>query len=139
MSIAYLTRRERFSSAHRLFKPNLTDEENFELYGQCSHPNWHGHNYQLFVTIKGEINETTGYVLNLKHLSTLIKKEVIEKVDHKNLNVDVDFLSGIIPSTENIAVFIWNKLKDPIKNLGAEIHRVKIQETENNYVEYFGE
>ncbi|MDD2197066.1 MAG: 6-carboxytetrahydropterin synthase [Bacteroidales bacterium] len=139
MPFAYLTRRERFSSAHRLFKPDLTDEENFELYGQCSHPNWHGHNYQLFVTIKGKINDTTGYVLNLKHLSTLIKKEIIEKVDHKNLNVDVDFLSGIIPSTENIAVFIWNKLKDPIKNLGAEIHRVKIQETENNYVEYFGE
>lgn len=139
MPIAYLTRRERFSSAHRLFKPDLTDEENFELYGQCSHPNWHGHNYQLFVTIKGKISDTTGYVLNLKHLSTLIKKEVIEKVDHKNLNVDVDFLSGIIPSTENIAVFIWNKLKDPIKNLGAEIHKVKIQETENNYVEYFGE
>ncbi|HCX99096.1 MAG TPA: 6-pyruvoyl tetrahydrobiopterin synthase [Bacteroidales bacterium] len=139
MPVAYLTRRERFSSAHRLFKPDLTDEENFELYGQCSHPNWHGHNYQLFVTIKGEINDTTGYVLNLKHLSELIKKEIIEKVDHKNLNVDVDFLSGIIPSTENIAVFIWNKLKNPIKNLGAEIHRVKIQETENNYVEYFGE
>jgi len=139
MPFAYLTRRERFSSAHRLFKPDLTDEENFELYGQCSHPNWHGHNYQLFVTIKGKINDTTGYVLNLKHLSALIKKEIIEKVDHKNLNVDVDFLSGIIPSTENIAVFIWNKLKDPIKNLGAEIHRVKIQETENNYVEYFGE
>ena len=139
MPIAYLTRRERFSSAHRLFKPELTDEENLELYGQCSHPNWHGHNYVLFVTIKGEIKETTGYVLNLKHLSKLIKDEVIEKVDHKNLNIDVDFLSGIIPSTENVAVYIWEKLKGPIKDLGAEIYKVKIQETENNFIEYFGE
>ena len=89
MPIAFITRRERFSAAHRLFKSDLTDDENFELYGQCSHPNWHGHNYELFVTVKGEVNEETGYVANLKTISNIIKREVIEKLDHKNLNIDV--------------------------------------------------
>jgi 6-pyruvoyltetrahydropterin/6-carboxytetrahydropterin synthase len=139
MPIVYLTRRERFSSAHRLFKNDLTDLQNHELYGQCSHPNWHGHNYELFVTVKGEVNKDTGYLLNLKSLSQIIRREVIEHVDHRNLNLDVDFLKGIIPSTENLSIAIWNKLKQPVVDLGAELHCIKIQETENNFVEYFGE
>ena len=139
MPIAYLTRRERFSSAHRLFNPEMPDDKNYELYGNCSHPNWHGHNYELYVTVKGEVDPKIGYVVNLKSLSSIIKELVIAKVDHKNLNIDVDFLQGVIPSTENIAISIWNILSEPISKLGAQIHSVKIQETENNFVEYFGE
>ncbi|HPF93757.1 MAG TPA: 6-carboxytetrahydropterin synthase [Tenuifilaceae bacterium] len=139
MPIAYLTRRERFSSAHRLFNPEVPDDKNYELYGNCSHPNWHGHNYELYVTVKGEVDPKIGYVVNLKSLSSIIKELVIAKVDHKNLNIDVDFLQGVIPSTENIAISIWNILSEPISKLGAQIHSVKIQETENNFVEYFGE
>jgi 6-pyruvoyltetrahydropterin/6-carboxytetrahydropterin synthase len=139
MPTAYLTRRERFSAAHRLFKPELSDTENIELYGQCSHANWHGHNYELFVTIKGEIDENTGYVVNLKTLGRIIKEEVIVKVDHRNLNVDVDFMQGVVTSTENLAVAIWNCLDQPIRKIGAELYKIRIQETENNYIEYYGE
>lgn len=138
MPKAYLTRRERFAAAHRLFKPELTDEENFELYGQCSHPNWHGHNYLLYVTIKGEIDPNTGYVVNLKTLSQIIRQHILDKLDHKNLNVDVDFMINIPTSTENLAVAIWNELDKPIRALGAELHRIRILETENNFVDYFG-
>lgn len=139
MPITYLTRRERFSAAHRLFKPDLSDEQNFDLYEHCSHPNWHGHNYELHVTIKGRIDPEVGYVVNLKILSKIIKEEIINKVDHKNLNLDVDFMQGVIPSTENLAVSFWNILEKPIAAIGAQLHRVKVQETENNFVEYFGE
>lgn len=138
MPMAYLTRRERFAAAHRLFKPELSDEENIRLYGQCSHPNWHGHNYYLYVTIKGDIDPATGYVVNLKTLSQIIKECVVDKLDHKNLNVDVDFMNGIVTSTENLAVAVWQQLQDPIKKLGAELHRIRIQETENNFVDYYG-
>jgi 6-pyruvoyltetrahydropterin/6-carboxytetrahydropterin synthase len=139
MPTAYLTRRERFSAAHRLFKPELTDQENIELYGQCSHANWHGHNYELFVTIKGEIDKDTGYVVNLKTLGKIIKEEVIAKVDHRNLNIDVDFMQGVVSSTENLAVAIWNCLDHPIRKIGAELYKIRIQETENNYIEFYGE
>jgi 6-pyruvoyltetrahydropterin/6-carboxytetrahydropterin synthase len=138
MPMAYLTRRERFSAAHRLFKPELNDEENARLYGQCSHPNWHGHNYFLFVTIKGEIDPYTGYVVNLKTLSQIIKDRVVDKLDHKNLNIDVDFMKGIVTSTENLAVAVWQQLDGPIKELGAQLHCIRIQETENNFVDYYG-
>ncbi|HDP54509.1 MAG TPA: 6-carboxytetrahydropterin synthase, partial [Bacteroidetes bacterium] len=120
--MAYLTRRERFSSAHRLFNPEMPDDKNYELYGNCSHPNWHGHNYELYVTVKGQVDPNIGYVVNLKSLSSIIKELVIAKVDHKNLNIDVDFLQGVIPSTENIAISIWNILSEPISKLGAHIH-----------------
>jgi 6-pyruvoyltetrahydropterin/6-carboxytetrahydropterin synthase len=139
MSVAYLTRRERFSAAHRLFKPELSDSENIKLYGQCSHSNWHGHNYELFVTIKGEIDPNTGYVVNLKTLGNIIKEEVISKVDHRNLNIDVDFMHGVVTSTENLAVAIWNCLDEPITRIGAKLYKIRIQETENNYIEFYGE
>ena len=134
----YLTRRERFNAAHRLFRDEWPDEKNMEVFGKCSNPNWHGHNYILFVTVKGEINPDTGFVVNLKSLSALINKEVIDKVDHKNLNLEVDFMKGKMVSAENIAVAIWLELEKPIKELGAALHRIKIVETENNFVEYFG-
>jgi len=134
----YITRRERFSAAHRLYNENWTEEKNLEVYGQCSNPNWHGHNYVMWLTVKGNINEEIGYLVDLKELSKIIKKFVLTKVDHKNLNLEVDFLKGKKVSTENIAIGIWNELEAPINALGVEMHSVKIQETENNYVEYFG-
>lgn len=138
MNIVYLTRRERFNAAHRMFHPDWTDEKNLEVFGKCSNPNWHGHNYVVYVTVKGEINPEIGYVVNLKTLSAIINKHVIEKADHKNLNLEVDFMKGLNPSAENIALAIWNQLKDPVKAMGVDLHCVKIEETENNFVEYFG-
>jgi len=134
----YLTRRERFCSAHRLFREEWDDEKNLEVFGQCSHKNWHGHNYLLYVTVKGELNPETGFVVNIKRLSTIIKEKAIEKLDHRNINIDVDFMQGRIASTENLAIGIWEQLKPAIEALGIELHCVKIQETENNFVEYFG-
>ncbi len=135
--MVYLTRRARFSAAHRLFKPGLSDEENFKLYGLCSNPNWHGHNYILEVVVKGDVNPETGFLMNLKDLKEIIRKNVIEKVDHKNLNLDTDFMKGILPSSENITVAIWNQLVGKIPK--GKLHSVKLYETENNYFEYKGE
>ncbi|MDO9512431.1 MAG: 6-carboxytetrahydropterin synthase [Bacteroidales bacterium] len=134
----YLTRRERFNAAHRLFRPDFTDEANAVMYGKCSNPNWHGHNYILFITIKGEINLETGFLINLKELSALVHNKVISKLDHKNINLEVDFMQGRIASTEMLAITIWNQLERPIRLMGAELHCIKIEETENNFVEYFG-
>lgn len=139
MPIAYITRRERFNAAHRLYREELTDKENFEVYGKCSHPNWHGHNFELFVTVKGEVDPVIGYVTNLNKISNIIRELVIDKIDHRNINLDVDFMKDKIASTENLAVAIWNVLKQPIDQLGVNLHCIKIQETENNYVEYLGE
>lgn len=109
-----------------------------EVYGLCSNPEWHGHNYIIYVTVKGEINPDLGYVINLKKLKEIIKREVIDKLDHKNLNTQVDFLQDVLISTENIAIAIWNVLMDPVRKEGADLHCVKIEETENNYIEYYG-
>ena len=135
----YLTRRERFNAAHRLFREDWDDEKNFEVFGKCSNPNWHGHNYVLYVTVKGEINPETGFVINIKTLSEIIKRRIIDKIDHKNLNLEVDFLKGTIVSTENMAQAFWSELETPVKKMGAQLHSVKIVETENNFVEYFGD
>jgi len=134
----FITRRERFNAAHRLFRPEWTDEKNMEVFGKCSNPNWHGHNYELYVTVKGSVSKETGFVLNLKDLSRILKTRIIDKVDHKNLNIEVDFMKGRIVSAENIAVAIWQELIEEINQIGAELHCVKLVETENNYVEYFG-
>lgn len=134
----YLTRRERFNAAHRLFREDWDDKKNFEVFGKCSNPNWHGHNYVLYVTVKGEINPETGFVINIKTLSEIIKRRIIDKIDHKNLNLEVDFLKGKIVSTENMALAFWEELETPVRKMGAQLHSVKIVETENNFVEYFG-
>lgn len=137
--MVYLTRRERFSSAHRLFNPNISDEENYKLYGKCANPSWHGHNYELFVTIKGEVQEETGVVVNLKVLSQIIKEKIIDKLDHKNLNLEVAFLKGKIVSTENILIGIWKELEPDINKTKAQLHHIKLVETENNFAEYYGD
>jgi 6-pyruvoyltetrahydropterin/6-carboxytetrahydropterin synthase len=136
--MVYLTRRERFSAAHRLFNPSLSDGENEKIYGLCSNPNWHGHNYILWVTIKGEVNPETGYVTDLKELSQIIQEQVVVKLDHKNINLEVSFMKGKFVSTENLAIGIWNELEPRMEALEISLHSVKIQETENNSVEYFG-
>ncbi|MBK5284814.1 MAG: 6-carboxytetrahydropterin synthase [Bacteroidia bacterium] len=134
----YITRKETFTAAHKLFRPEWSDKKNLNVFGKCANPNWHGHNYILFVTVKGEINPETSFVTNLSDLSDILKKRIIEKVDHKNLNLDVDFMKTVLPSTENLVVEIWNQIKDDVTALGCQLHCVKIQETEKNYVEYFG-
>jgi 6-pyruvoyltetrahydropterin/6-carboxytetrahydropterin synthase len=133
----YLTRRETFAAAHRLFKPELSDKENFELFGKCSNPNWHGHNYTIEVTVSGEPDPETGFVLDIQKLKEIIKENVISKVDHKNLNLDTDFMNGIIPTSENITIAIWKQLENKIP--GGKLYSVKLFETENNYFEYKGE
>jgi 6-pyruvoyltetrahydropterin/6-carboxytetrahydropterin synthase len=134
----YITRREVFNAAHRVFKEDWSDDKNLEVYGKCSNPNWHGHNYILYVTIKGDIQAGLGYVADLKSVSAIIRDKIIEKIDHKNINLEVSFMKGRIPSTENIAVSIWEELEAPIRKLGAELHCIKLEETENNFVEYYG-
>jgi len=134
----YITRRERFNAAHRLFKPEYSDEQNLKVFGKCSNPNWHGHNYTLFVTVKGEVNPDTGFLVNLKELSALIEERIIEKLDHRNINLEVDFMAGKLASTENLAIGIWNELAAPISLMGATLHGIKLYETENNYVEFLG-
>ena len=137
--MVYVTRRERFNAAHRLYREEWSDEKNFEIFGKCSNPNWHGHNYEVFVTVKAKVSNETGFVVNLKDLSKIIRKQIIEKVDHKNLNTEVDFLQGKLISTEMLAKSFWKELEHHIKLLGAQLHAIKISETENNFVEYFGE
>jgi 6-pyruvoyltetrahydropterin/6-carboxytetrahydropterin synthase len=133
----YLTRRETFAAAHRLFREGLSDEENYELFGKCSNPNWHGHNYTLEVVVAGEVDPATGFVIDLKKLKDIIREHVISKVDHKNLNIDTDFMKGLITTSENIVLAIWNQLKDKIPS--GRLHSIKLYETENNYFEYRGE
>ncbi|MDB9964136.1 6-carboxytetrahydropterin synthase [Vicingaceae bacterium] len=136
--MVHITRRERFSAAHKLARPEWSEEKNYETFGKCSNPNWHGHNYVLWVTVKGNPEPITGFVVDLSALGDVIKEKVIQHVDHKNLNVDVIFTKDIMTSTENLAIAIWEQLENPVKKLGAELHCVKISETENNYVEYYG-
>lgn len=132
----YLTRRERFNAAHRMFREDWSDEKNLEIYGKCSNPNWHGHNYTLYVTVKGEMEPDIGYVVNLKTLSKIIKEQIIEKIDHKNMNVEVDFMKGKIASSENLTIAIWDVLEPHINKLGIKLHCIKLEETENNFIEY---
>jgi len=134
----YLTRRERFSAAHRMFRQDWTDEKNMEVFGKCSNPKWHGHNYELFVTIKGELSDNHGFVINISTLKQIILDRIIQKLDHKNINLEVDFMAGKIATTENLAIAIWEELKPNIEREGATLHCVRISETENNSIEYYG-
>lgn len=138
MKTVYIIRKEHFNAAHKLWRNDWSDEKNEEVFGKCSNKNWHGHNYNLYVTVKGVPSEETGFVIDLKTLSSIIKQEVIEHLDHKNLNLDVPFLEGILPSTENVIIKIWERLAPLIQQEGGELAKLRLEETENNFVEYFG-
>ena len=138
METIYITRRETFNGAHKLWQANWSEEKNQEVFGKCSNKNWHGHNFVLLVTVKGKPDPLTGFVMNLKNLSAIIKEHVIEALDHKNLNLDVPFLNGIMASTENLSIAIWNQLEKPIAEDGGVLAKIKLIETENNFVEYYG-
>jgi 6-pyruvoyltetrahydropterin/6-carboxytetrahydropterin synthase len=140
--IVYVSRQEHFNAAHKLYNPNWSEEKNAEMFGPCANANWHGHNFDLIVTVKGEPNPDTGFVIDLKKLSKLIRTEITDKVDHKNLNLDVDFMIGKMASTEILACEFWKILAPEIVKLSdgrGVLHCVKLYETPRNYVEYFGE
>ncbi len=139
MARVYVTRRERFNAAHKLWNPKWSEEKNLEVFGKCANTNWHGHNYELFVTVSGSPDPETGCVIDLKILSALIKEHITAHVDHRNLNLDVPFLKNIMPSTENLAVAIWEQLASHVSKHGCKLHRIRLHETENNYAEYLGE
>ncbi|MFI5250986.1 MAG: 6-pyruvoyl trahydropterin synthase family protein [Bacteroidota bacterium] len=132
----YLTRKEYFCASHRLFNPKFSDAENLKIYGKCAYPNGHGHNYELEVTVAGEPDPETGMILDLKKISDIIKAEIIDKVDHRHLNFDIDFLDGIIPTAENLATVFWRLLAPKI--YGGKLYSVKVSETTNNFAEYRG-
>jgi 6-pyruvoyltetrahydropterin/6-carboxytetrahydropterin synthase len=133
-----MTRRERFCAAHRMFRKEWSDDVNQRIFGKCSNPNWHGHNYTLWVTVKGEPSEERGFVMNINILKQIILEKVINKIDHKNINLEVDFMNGKIATTENLAIGIWNELKPFVEKKGASLHCIRIEETENNSIEYYG-
>jgi len=137
--MVYVTRRETFNAAHKLHRNDWSDAKNIEIFGACANPNWHGHNYVLFVTVKAKTETGTGFVMNLKTLSSIVRKNIIDIVDHKNLNLDVPFMKDILPSAENVAIAFWKVLEPHIAKEGCKLHSIRLQETENNSVEYFGE
>ena len=141
MRMIYVSRKEHFNAAHKLYNPSWSKEKNQEVFGPCANENWHGHNYDLIVTVGGTPDPDTGFVIDLKKLSDLIRQEVIEKVDHKNLNLDVDFMSGKMASTENLAIELWNILMPKISGLSkfGRLHSIRLYETPRNYVDYLGE
>jgi 6-pyruvoyltetrahydropterin/6-carboxytetrahydropterin synthase len=136
--MVYLTRLEHFNAAHKLYNPSWSREKNEEVFGKCANENWHGHNYELYVTVKGKPDPDTGFLFDVKQLSTIIRQRIIEKLDHKNLNLDVEFMSGKMCSTENLALAIWDQLKPHIPP-AVQLHCIKLYETPRIYIEYFGE
>lgn len=136
MPLVTVTRRLNFNAAHRLHNAQLSEQENQELYGLCNNPNWHGHNYRLDVSVTGEVDPRTGYVMDLKHLRAVVEAALIDKLDHKNLNIDVEFMQGINPTAENIVVACWRVLEPAVRP--ARLARLVLWETDNNYVEYEG-
>ena len=137
-AMVYLTRSEHFNAAHKLYNPNWSAEQNEAMFGKCANENWHGHNYELLVTVKGVPDPGTGFVFDVKRLSTIIKEHIIEKLDHRNLNLDVEFMKGKMCSTENLAIAIWQQLV-PHLPASVQLHAIKLYETPRIYVEYFGE
>ncbi len=136
--MVYLTRLEHFNAAHKLYNPNWSREKNEEVFGVCANENWHGHNFELFVTVKGKPNPDTGFIMDVKKLSQIIQEYVVKKLDHKNLNLDVDFLTEQMCSTENLVIAIWKQLQ-PQLPASVQLHCIKLYETPRIYVEYFGD
>ena len=140
MSMIYVTRREHFNAAHKLYNDKWSKEKNVEVFGACANENWHGHNFELFVTVKGNPDPETGFVVDLKKLGVLIRKEISDKVDHRNLNMDVDFLLGKLPSCEILVMEFWKILEVKLPQItSSKLHSLKLYETKNNFVEYFGD
>ena len=136
--MVYITRIEHFNAAHKLYNPSWSREQNDEIFGKCANENWHGHNFELYVTIKGKPDPDTGFVFDAKKLSRIIKDHVTEKLDHKNLNVDVDFMRDKLCSIENLVVAIWEQLVPHIPQ-HVQLHSLKLFETDRIYTEYFGD
>ena len=138
--MVHICRKEHFNAAHKLYNPKWSPERNQEVFGPCANANWHGHNFELIVNVKGKPDADTGFVIDLKVLSKIIKEKIIEKVDHKNLNVDVDFIRDKMPSCENLVIEFW-KILEPeiIACSNARLHSITLYETPRNFVEYFGE
>ncbi len=138
--MVFVSRKEHFNAAHRLYREDWSDQKNEEVYGACANKNWHGHNFELIVTVKGEPDPETGFVVDMKKLGDLVKEVLTDQVDHRNLNVDVPFLQGIIPTCENVVKIFWDRLALKVKELSAfaTLHSLKLYETPRNYVEYFG-
>ena len=135
--MVYLTRAEHFNAAHKLYNPSWSKEKNDEVFGKCANDNWHGHNYELFVTVKGEPDPNTGFLVDAKKLSVIINEYVVDKLDHRNLNLDVDFMQGKMCSSENLVIEIWKQLQSHLPH-NIQLHCVKLYETPRIYVEYFG-
>ena len=138
MKYVYVTRRARFNAAHKLWNDDWSQEKNLEVFGKCANPNWHGHNYELHVTVKGIPNKDTGYCMDLKDLKGIIKERVEEPLDHRNINLDVPWMKGVRTSTENLLIAIWDQLTGPVSETGCQLHRIRLFETENNYADYYG-
>ena len=141
IGMIYITRKEHFNAAHKLYREEWSQEKNEAVFGRCANANWHGHNYDLFVTIKGEINEETGFVVDLKDLKDIILVNVVDKLDHRNLNLDVDFMKGKMASCENLIVEIWRIIENGLPTITSrgKLHCIRLYETPRNFVEYFGE
>jgi len=140
MAIVYLTRIEKFNAAHKLWIPQWTEEENMAYFGKCANKNWHGHNYRLHVTVKGQPDPLVGFIIDAKKLGKLIREVITDKLDHSNLNLDVDFIpEGVMPTTENMCILIWQQLEPHVAREGCKLHSIKLQETDTIYAEYFGE
>jgi 6-pyruvoyltetrahydropterin/6-carboxytetrahydropterin synthase len=138
MPLLYITRKEHFNAAHQLWNPKISDEDNFTLFGKCANPNFHGHNFDLYVCVKGQPDPDTGLVMDLKKLKVIIREQVIDDLDHQNMNMDVPWLKDKMPSIENIAVAIWNRIAPHLPE-GVALHKITLWETQNNFVEYFGD
>ena len=136
----YITRKEHFNAAHKLYNPDWSEEKNRDVFGVCSNENWHGHNYEILVTVKGKVDTDSGMIINLKSLSDIIKEEILDKVDHKNLNIDVPFLEGVITTTENVTIKFWEVLENRLKQDNiCKLHRISLYETPRNFIDYYGE
>lgn len=136
--MVYLTRIEHFNAAHRLYNPSWSKERNEEVFGKCANENWHGHNFELHVTVKGMPDPETGFVFDAKKLSAILQERIVEKLDHRNLNLDVDFMRGRLCSIENLVVAIWGQLA-PCMPQGVSLHAIRLMETPRIFVEYYGE
>jgi 6-pyruvoyltetrahydropterin/6-carboxytetrahydropterin synthase len=138
-AIVEITRREEFSASHRLHNPALSAEENRRLYGICNNPNGHGHNYEIEVTVRGEVPGRTGMVMNLTDLARILRERVLPRVDHKHLNLDVPFLAEVNPTAENVAVALWHQIEPELRSFeGCRLHRIRLFESRNSYVDYRG-